>query len=445
MKSLNSKSATIGALLGLTVTSLISAAALATPLNASNLQVLPAAKASASAPKETLRAQDFAISKDKLSTLSKTSIGGQDSGGGCVYTDSTSTRLLDFVAMDTNYKSSSAEGEKIRPSAVARALGTDELDVKTLKAYKRALQLARSWGQEDEGTRRISNLLVSAIKSNEFSQSVYIYNRPVKGCPVPQSLTGKVHAGVYYDDKVGALLFLPVWNRLDAESQAGLLVHEALRMIQVSMESGMSNRAIQLITASVVRGSPSVKQVLQAYGEFGELIQKQIQSRQFLVQEQKNLCIAVLQTIEKYPNLKASFQTCQSPERMDVKWAEQVGNRVSAFRGDSKLCDKACRSNTFELEHHANLVQLDIMQYSLGENDNTPEWASLNRGLRGVESADDLILGLAMDYIKEAAVTGYAKDLTWSQNQKVQEAIGNIKLYFATLVKKGILSRPAGY
>ena len=168
--------------------------------------------------------------------------------------------LLDFFTEAPHFVDSSYQNPPLVETDAMKYLGFQEVRVQELPAYKGAKRIIESWKAGNES-------LVEIILIGLDNLSVqYVW----RGVPLadsgtyflPPSLRSQFTQGmltpvVAYHQHYGLKISAPEWNLLGDYSQIGLLIHEALRRVQISYKLEVSQEKLQHLTATMVLKLPA--------------------------------------------------------------------------------------------------------------------------------------------------------------------------------------------
>lgn len=183
-------------------------------------------------------------------------------GGGNTIRRSANERpiLLDFFTAQPNFVDTAFTNAPLVDTDKMKFMATQAIEVQDLPAYTSAREILLKWQPQNKGL--IDALLIAL----ENLQIKYIW----RGVPLadaetyylPEELTRVYHGGsltpvVVYSATAGLLMSGPEWNLLGDLSQAGLLVHESLRRIQLSYSLTVSPQKLQALTAAIMLQNPS--------------------------------------------------------------------------------------------------------------------------------------------------------------------------------------------
>ncbi len=80
------------------------------------------------------------------------------------------------------------------------------------------------------------------------------------------SLKPKITTAIVYMKGYGAFVSSPIWNNLDVETQAGLLIHESIRQVQFRYGfDDLSDQNLQYLTALIIDTEPETNGDLSPY------------------------------------------------------------------------------------------------------------------------------------------------------------------------------------
>lgn len=197
----------------------------------------------------------FALSLLSTPGWAQTARGGDISGGGsgCLRSDLQERAfLLDFSGAPSKLPTRSAPGSEIPVSPTMRRLGFQWIGLESLPAMRVLRERLAVWrSPETNGSiTRIESMMSSLILAATPFR-IGFRPRALPGqervCPVEQTFT----AAVYFNQRV--MISIPAWNQLDLISQAGLILHEALRHAQLTRNGDQSDESEGLIRLLVSR------------------------------------------------------------------------------------------------------------------------------------------------------------------------------------------------
>jgi len=192
--------------------------------------------------------------------------GGDTSGGGTLLIKSQGAKpiLLDLALLKPDFVDSFTFGRPLSmpDTEFLKVVGFERARIKEDPAYSEAMRKLDEW-------RDASPVVVGLIREALVRMPLLYTEHRLKILPEyemtaeqKESLSSKqLVAGAIYDVVFGARISRPIWNDLGDSSRVGLLIHEALRYVQLSSTGvgrKLSNGAIQEITGRLVLTRPKV-------------------------------------------------------------------------------------------------------------------------------------------------------------------------------------------
>lgn len=163
--------------------------------------------------------------------------------------------LLDRANRDPS-KALSATPQK--PSSTGTSMELEKIAIKGSEARLRAQEILARWKSNSPDLVKMIEHAIDRVPyfktSSEFalSRQFTVSDELRKLCPGLE-----VKTAILYLPKFGSIVSEPLWNSLDADTQAGLLIHEALRQIQFAYQYGTKNGDLEAITAHLMDGDPA--------------------------------------------------------------------------------------------------------------------------------------------------------------------------------------------
>lgn len=167
--------------------------------------------------------------------------------------------------------------------------------------------------------------LLSNLQSGQFEAHADFSNIPVE---VQQ--TARLAAGFSQGQLIG--LSAPEFNLLSLEDQAGLLIHEALRFLQIQNKRPVTDSQLQSLVLSIISADSSLLSV-----PLLESVSTSVRSAE-LLERKKVACDRLQAVIQKYSGLQS------------LNWSgaqELCQNQISDFSAQLELLQKAY-SNAFQ-------------------------------------------------------------------------------------------------
>lgn len=193
--------------------------------------------------------------------------GGKDGGGGTVISFCRNAKpfLLDLLMIQPELADeNNCEAQPSAPVAAGPEVGP------LLEADRAAFDLASekldAWIVRLSGAQQTSSELVQMLKQNltrvTYSRTSHRFKVPPRYY-LPESIRGKngnIETAILFLDLYGAFISAPVWDSLDVETQAGLLIHEAFRQFQFQYGfKDITDKQIQMVTATIMLNEPSAQ------------------------------------------------------------------------------------------------------------------------------------------------------------------------------------------
>lgn len=126
---------------------------------------------------------------------------------------------------------------------------------------------SRSTGRASTPTTEITKLIRQALNRMAIMRTSYAF-KTISRYSLPKRLAKEkpeIVTAILYHNGFGAFISSPIWDQLSRETQAGLLIHEALRQIQFQYGfSDLDDEHLQAITATLVDRSPSLSVELES-------------------------------------------------------------------------------------------------------------------------------------------------------------------------------------
>ncbi|MFZ3230555.1 MAG: hypothetical protein WA160_10160 [Pseudobdellovibrio sp.] len=167
--------------------------------------------------------------------------------------------LLDFFIANVAFQDTSFKNQPLIDTPYLKYAGRQPIKVQELDAYPQAKALIERWRRQNKGLvemllTALDNLTIEYIfRSVPLADGETFY--------LPGNLRQNYRGGlltpvVAYHQIYGLRISAPEWNRLGDLSQSGLLIHEALRRIQLSYGLTVSPEKLQALTAAIALENP---------------------------------------------------------------------------------------------------------------------------------------------------------------------------------------------
>jgi hypothetical protein len=196
--------------------------------------------------------------------------GGEGSGGGTVgrFPGTTQLALVDLVQRNPGLAPAQdpwTPEDGITVSRFARTLGYDHFQIQGTHAYQTVLTRLSLWEAS-------SPIVISSIRQ-ALAQMDWIYTayrqQVCSSDSLPHGLPLSAFEGaVIFDATFGARLSAPVWNRMGSLSREALLIHEALRHIEIVYQSAITEDDLRAIVSQIILSAPQEGETLDRRGLF---------------------------------------------------------------------------------------------------------------------------------------------------------------------------------
>lgn len=151
----------------------------------------------------------------------------------------------------------------IRASAAvggAKAAQLQEFEIKNTEAYSRAREILARWKDASPALTRMIEDAMGSVPylrtSSAFALSPQFTLAPEAKRKCPKL---EIQTSILYLPKYGSIISAPYWDALDVDTQAGLLIHEAFRQVQMGYLYHTENGDLEAVTAQLIDGDPKEK------------------------------------------------------------------------------------------------------------------------------------------------------------------------------------------
>lgn len=188
-------------------------------------------------------------------------LAGGVAGGGGTFCQNASVNhghpiLLDLALSPKPIFDPPVASEKISETITSERLGIDEFPPSLLNKIKKDINARLSFWEK--GSPKAIRLIRSALAAVQFRITPFwyshVYRAYVPSSSVCQSasLEGAVF---YYDGE--AVVSIPLWNSAGKLSHRGLILHEALRHIQLFNRFPINDAQLQSLTLKIMKANPT--------------------------------------------------------------------------------------------------------------------------------------------------------------------------------------------
>ena len=200
-----------------------------------------------------------------VSLLSIVHAGTESGGGGGVVWINSKPVLMDYFTMidslDELPDSSFNEASRISTNKVIQITAKNETDIyNSNKAFSQFKGLLERWSKLhfDIMTFTINIATRSPLKWNFAEGSLTVppfYLSP--SIPEGSAIEPAAFYKMITPKEVEITVNRSIWNQMDINSQTGLLLHEALRQVQIGFKHGFDDQALQRSTAIYLMCEPT--------------------------------------------------------------------------------------------------------------------------------------------------------------------------------------------
>jgi hypothetical protein len=190
--------------------------------------------------------------------------GATSSGGGSSVSVEGKRQLLD-IYLHQGRPLLPIPGSKLPKTEALKKIGIERLDPNKSPAFALARSWLASWRQNSPNVVAIIEESLDETPffyvPLEFGFTDQTFHLPpgAKKDPVLKTLS----TVAYYQAELGVLVSKPAFESLDLTNQAALLVHEAVRHIQITYGAKLSNELLQNLTATLALTQPSRLSILE--------------------------------------------------------------------------------------------------------------------------------------------------------------------------------------
>lgn len=185
--------------------------------------------------------------------------GGDSSGGGSVVETEHGSVLLDLYLHPKWDPTKQKPGVKLPHTPFQEQLGLGWWNKDQSPVMHYLFERLRVWKPMGRGLV----LSIAAVLTGK-TQFFYTFDklRRYAGFHLPDSVEVdnealKVRTAILYDRLLGPVIYAPLWNKLSIETQAGLLIHEALRYFQAVHPQSISESQLQDLVATILLTDPA--------------------------------------------------------------------------------------------------------------------------------------------------------------------------------------------
>lgn len=185
--------------------------------------------------------------------------GGNSDGGGCVFTSvKKAPQLLDFVWTNTPLANFS-KGDQIPTSQKMKLEGVQTLNFTLLPSYQLAIEKVGKWKAKNEIFASALYSALISLNMLKIQATPYYFNDfDYTLCSLrPLMEEGdSVRPIIIFTKELGLVLSVPAFNSLDPVSQAGLWIHEAIRLMQILGNYRIEESVMYGLTTTILAKAP---------------------------------------------------------------------------------------------------------------------------------------------------------------------------------------------
>jgi len=186
------------------------------------------------------------------------------SGGGTGVSVNGKNILLDlYVANPNIVQQSLLPGLKLPETKALNKIHLENLSLQSSSLEAKIMDRLKLW---EKNSPELITLIKTALKGIFFYYTDYKFKRKDDSQYIPSSMSSikktDLTSIAFYEKDFGVLLSKPVFESLDEESQAGLILHEVIRHMQIQYGYQMSTKSLQTLTAKILLESPAENESL---------------------------------------------------------------------------------------------------------------------------------------------------------------------------------------
>lgn len=191
-----------------------------------------------------------------LFSVLKAFAGTGHSGGGSLYQSAPGTKpvLVDYLKTAPDFQDRFQIAKPISVTRFAETLGYDYVKPEQLPALSLVQQRLEIW---KENSPVMVSMFEKSLKQAIWRFTPLVLEETGSYVLPPQIRGGKVFTAIIYTEKYGAWISIPIWNQVGDFTQAGLLLHEAGRQMQIDWNIELTNQEIQDIVARIMLETPN--------------------------------------------------------------------------------------------------------------------------------------------------------------------------------------------
>lgn len=317
----------------------------------------------------------FAVSNN----FSSVSFAGGNTGGGtlAIRIESEKPILLDLMENDPQFQDaydiSGRDAGMIRETQDQKQIAISHLQIFSLVQKRLAI-----WEENSPFTIGLIKSALARMHWKFTSQNVPI----IPQYHVSQSLLNlfpglKIVGAISYTTEFGAIASTEVWNSTGDYSQAGLIVHEGLRHVQLRYLAYFTNEVLQKMTALIMLREPTIAKQLDSPTDYNNDLKNLLVEKRDFNNALPNQ-IAKICTLLQPLNLKSSSnlaQTCGEIPTFNI--LEKLQSLLSEYMDSNEYSQTSGKSEELDSQHwklRNDTVFLLLKKYSASMQESNPRF-----------------------------------------------------------------------
>jgi hypothetical protein len=179
-------------------------------------------------------------------------------GGGTILLNSTGGTLIDLLWIAPEFRETVFDTASFVPAATQVTLApTDRLTpLEADPALRQAQVVLTRWGLV-----HYDPVTTPTLSSGLFFPTIWSFTDEAL-CGTPSKsfkpTEGSLKLGAYYlKNNFEIKIYRPLWNKMGLKSQAGLILHENIRYMQIGLERNFDEETLEQVTALLVMCEPT--------------------------------------------------------------------------------------------------------------------------------------------------------------------------------------------
>lgn len=356
---------------------------------------------------------------------------GTDRGGGdaVLLEDGSKAVLYDLYIQNPKFEDDYENSDRIEISKFAETMGYDRIkDVSKLKAYQIAKAALDKW---KTNSPIVVNFINDALENMPFVYTQFKQNSPNKKL----NPNIKIQNVVVYHKNFGARISAPVFNSLGLQSQAALLIHEALRHVQITYNQDVDTDSIIQLTKQIITGEPnggeklelnSLPDFVKSYDFANDLLNEVLKDLNELAMKLTDLKPNNMEKLSSYRSLLKNSDSPENEKLLELQsfLSDELANDVSVVVNWDLFCSV--------LETSTKVSHV-VINKSLGNiASRTHFYEDAGTQIEGVW------LIVTEDVLREY-INGNKKVIPWNKRKQLDKMIKKIQEENKKLLEQGVL------